>query len=118
MKSDDKDFFEELIDDETDSFAPELADADEFGEDDDIDEDDDASELRTAVLTKNEMLALLTLKTNERGGQIVRIDPRQTLPTAQRYESAEDAADWFRRSLATSRQNGWDVVYVGRPLFG
>ena len=118
MKSDDKDFFEELIDDETDTFAPELSDADEF-EDDDLDDDDDElSELRTAVLTKNEMLALLTLKTNERGGQIVRIDPRQTLPTAQRYETAEDAADWFRRSLATSRKNGWEVVYDGAPLFG
>lgn len=115
---DEKDFFEELIDDETDGFATDLADADEFDDDEDDADDEEMSELRTAVLTKNEMLALLTLKTNENGGQIVRIDPRQTLPTAQRYETAEEAIDWFRHSLATSRKNGWEVVYDGVPLFG
>lgn len=117
---DDKDFFEELIDDETEAFAPELADDDdEFDDDDDDDEEEgEPSRFRTAVLLKNELLALLTLKTNERGGQIVRIDPRESLPTARRYETAEEAAEWFRHSLATSRKNGWEVVYDGQPLFG
>lgn len=115
--SDDRDFFDELIDvdaerEEDESFA----DEDDGFEDDD--DDDEFSEVRTAVLSKNGMIALLTLKTNAAGGQIVRVDPRQPIPTARRYDDGEAAGRWFRRSLATSRNNGWSVEYDGQPLFG
>jgi hypothetical protein len=126
------DFDEELIiDDEpagtdagTDDDAEEdgyLPDDDEDGEGDDAeDEDDDEdAEVRTALLSKHEMIALISLRTTaEGGGRIVRVDPRQPLPAAKVYEDPADALRWFRRSLATSRRNGWEVVYDGEPLFG
>lgn len=114
--SDFNDYFDEMIDDETETEESEMSYFE--GETDDDEEDDEAFDVETAVLSKNGMLALLTLKTNESGGQIVRFDPREALPTAQRYDDEAEAARWFRRSLATSLRNGWTVVYDGEPLFG
>lgn len=112
------DNFDELIDDETET-EMESTSSFESGEEDDEEEDDEEPfDIQTAVLSKNGMLALLTLKTGESGGQIVRFDPREPLPTAQRYDDEEEAARWFRRSLASSLKNGWTVVYDGEPLFG
>lgn len=116
---DENDFFDDLIDDEAETRTSEFSEEDDFdGEDADEDDDDAESETQTAVLSKKGMLALLTVKTNEAGGQIVRVDPRQQVPTAQRYDTPESAVEWFRRSLATSRKNGWEVVYVGAPMMG
>jgi hypothetical protein len=114
------DFFDEMIDvdDEAEREAVEYADEGEDFDDGDDDDDDDALVVRTAVLTKNEMLALISLKSSDEGGQIVRFDPRDPLPAVQRYESESEALKWFRRSLATSRRNGWSVVYDGEPLIG
>jgi hypothetical protein len=111
------DYFDDLIDDETeteDTGATSYFD----GGDDDEEDGEETLDIQTAVLSKNGMLALLTLKTTESGGQIVRFDPREALPTAQRYDDEAEAAKWFRRSLATSLKNGWTVVYDGEPLFG
>jgi hypothetical protein len=113
-------------DDFEDDWPAEEADADEgsgadsFADDEDEDDDEDEGpvEVRTAVLTKREMLALLSVKTGARGGLLVRVDPRQPMPSAQTYEDGEAALRWFRRSLATSRRNGWEVVYAGEPLYG
>jgi hypothetical protein len=112
-------FFDEMIDVDDEAEREEVEYSDE-GEDfdGDDDDDDDALVVRTAVLTKNEMLALLSLKSSDEGGQIVRFDPREPLPAIQRYESDAEALKWFRRSLATSRRNGWSVVYDGEPLMG
>src|SRR5687768_12404583 len=118
------DFFDEMIDvdDEAEVEGEEVLDEDggyEGGDDEDEEgEDDLATVVRTAVLRKNDMLALLTLKATPEGGQIVRLDPRQRLPSMQRYETEEEALKWFTRSLATSRKNGWAVVYDGTPLVG
>jgi len=109
---DQNDFFEELIDDE-----PETEEA-EFFDDEDDEDDDESSEIRTVLMAKNDLIALLTLKVSPSGGQIVRVDPRESLPSAQRYEDEEMALTWFKRSLATSRKNGWNIVYDGEPLFG
>ena len=118
------DFFDEMIDvdDEAEVEGEEFLDEDGGYEGDDEEdeegEDDLATVVRTAVLRKNEMLALLSLKATPEGGQIVRLDPRQRLPSMQRYETEEEALKWFTRSLATSRKNGWAVVYDGAPLVG
>jgi hypothetical protein len=114
------DFFDEMIDvdDEAEVEAVEYSDEGDGFDDGDDDDDDDALVVRTAVLTKNEMLALLSLKSSDEGGQIVRFDPREPLPAIQRYDSESEALKWFRRSLATSRRNGWSVVYDGEPLIG
>ena len=119
------DFFDEMIDVDDEAAADEeeddFLDDDEGFEDDEDEEeveDDDSAVVRTAVLKKNDMLALLSLKATPEGGQIVRLDPRQRLPSMQRYETEEEALSWFTRSLATSRRNGWSVVYDGAPLVG
>lgn len=107
------DIFDEFVGADTDEeseFEPETGDED--------DDDADVLDVRTVVLTKNKMLALISLKTTTRGGLIVRVDPRQPLPVAKAYEDVGDAAHWFNRSLATSRRNGWLVIYDGAPLAG
>lgn len=93
-------------------------DADDAEESDDDYDDFDAAEVRTALLLKRDMLALLSVKTGDAGGLLVRVDPRQSAPAAQTYETADSALHWFRRSLSTSRRNGWEVIYDGPPLFG
>ncbi len=104
-----EDFFDEIIGEE---------EAYEDDADDDVDEDGEPFEVRTAVMQKNDLLAILSLRISAEGGRIVRVDPRQRVPSAQTYEDAEAATHWFNRSLATSRRNGWNVVYDGEPSFG
>ena len=80
--------------------------------------DDDDVFVRTAVLSKNNMIALLCIKTATEGGAICRVDPREAQPAVQLYDDPEKAIEWFNKSLSTSRQNGWQVVYDGLPLQG
>ena len=121
---DHNDFFDDMIDVDDEIERDDDAEAEEyFEEGDEFDgdeegEDDEPSVVRTAVLKKNDMLALISLRTTDSGGQIVRIDPRETMPSVQRYESQPEALKWFARSLATSRKNGWSVVYDGQPMIG
>ena len=94
-------------------FEQDLEDFDEF----------DETELgnikvRTTVLSKNNMIALLCVKTATEGGAICRVDPREERPAVQIYDDPEKAIEWFRKSLRTSLQNGWQVVYDGLPLQG
>ncbi len=95
-----------------DEFDEELAEFDDF--DDQVEE----VELRTAVLQKENMLALLCIKTATAGAAICRVDPREDRPAVQIYEDADAAIEWFTKSLRTSRRNGWNVVYDGLPLQG
>ena len=110
-----EDFFDEIVGEEE-----AYDETDEFGEDDGDEEDEEEPfEVRTAVMQKNDLLALLSLKISADGvGRIVRVDPRQSMPSAKTYEDAEAATHWFNRSLATSRRNGWQVIYDGEPSFG
>jgi hypothetical protein len=112
--NDDKDFFDDMIDDE---ISDELDSGDEL---EFMDQDDDERflTLRTVLLVKNEMVAVLGLKTSAESGMITRADPRQEMPSAQAYDDPEAAARWFNRSLATSKKNGWMVIYDGQPLVG
>ncbi|CAN5500472.1 hypothetical protein BH10ACI1_BH10ACI1_27980 [soil metagenome] len=74
--------------------------------------------VRTAVLSKNNMIALLCIKTASEGGAICRVDPRENVPSVQIYDDPEQAVEWFTKSLLTSKLNGWQVVYDGLPLQG
>lgn len=105
-----EDFFDDIISDEDE--------LESFEGDYEEEDDEEDAEVRTVVLAKNDMLALLSLKKSDEAGVIVRIDPRQPAPAAQRYDDAAAAVKWFNRSLATSKKNGWEVVFDGRPLFG
>jgi hypothetical protein len=111
--NDQNEFFDDVIGDDLE------ADDEEWeAEQDETEDDDEPVEVRTVVMAKNEMLALLGLKKSAQGGLIVRVDPREEKPAAQVYEDANAATRWFNRSVATSRKNGWDIVYDGTPLFG
>ena len=94
----------------------------EFDEDlaefDDFDAELDEVSMRTAVLQKNNMVALLCIKTASEGAAICRVDPREDRPAVQLYDDAEAAVEWFTKSLRTSRKNGWHIVYDGLPLQG
>lgn len=97
----------------------------EFDFDDDLEsyeefEADDDSEVlvRTAVLQKNNMVALLCIKSATAGAAICRVDPREPRPAVQLYDDPEAALHWFTRSLRSSRKNGWEIVYDGLPLQG
>jgi hypothetical protein len=102
-------------------FKPDFDFDEEFGDEiegfEDLD-DDDESFVRTAVLKKNGMVALLCVKTNTAGSSVCRVDPREDRPSMQFYDDSEAAMHWFARSLRTSRKNGWEVVYDGLPLQG
>jgi len=74
--------------------------------------------MRTAILSKNNMLALLCVKTATEGGAICRVDPREVNPAVQIYDDPQKAIEWFTKSLRTSKKNGWQVVYDGLPLQG
>ncbi len=93
-------------------FDEDLAEFDEF--DDELDD----VEVRTAVMQKDNMIALLCIKTATAGAAICRVDPREDRPAVQIYDDASAAVEWFTKSLRTSRQNGWNVVYDGLPLQG
>ena len=109
-----EDFFDEIIGEEE-----AYDETNELGDEDDGDDEEEPYEVRTAVMQKNDLLAILSLKISaDGGGRIVRVDPRQSVPSAQTYDDAEAATHWFNRSLATSRRNGWSVVYDGEPSFG
>ena len=95
-----------------DEFDEDLAEFDDF--------DDELGEIavRTAVMQKNDMIALLCIKTASVGAAICRVDPREDRPAVQIYDDANAAVEWFTKSLRTSRQNGWNVIYDGLPLQG
>ncbi len=95
-----------------DDFEQDIAEFEEF--DDELGE----IELRTAVMQKNDMIALLCIKTATAGAAICRVDPREERPAVQIYDDPSAAAEWFARSLNTSRRNGWSVIYDGLPLQG
>ena len=91
---------------------------DDLAEFDDFDSQFDVIAMRTAVMQKNEMIALLCLKTAPAGAAICRVDPREERPAVQIYDDATAALEWFTKSLRTSRRNGWNLIYDGLPLQG
>jgi hypothetical protein len=102
-------------------FEPDDLEFDNFSEEDFDNFDDlELSEvtMRTAILSKNNMLALLCVKTATEGGAICRVDPREANPAVQIYDDPQKALEWFTKSLRTSKRNGWQVVYDGLPLQG
>ena len=107
-----EEFDNDLDFDLEDDFDQDLAEFDEF-------EDELGNvQLRTAVMQKNNMIALLCIKTASAGAAICRVDPREERPAVQIYDDATAAVEWFTKSLRTSKRNGWSVIYDGLPLQG
>jgi Fe-S-cluster formation regulator IscX/YfhJ len=99
---------------EFEDFSQDLEDFDEFDDEQELDD----IQMRTAVLSKNNMVALLCIKTASAGGAICRVDPREANPSVQIYDDPQKAVEWFTKSLRTSKKNGWQIVYDGLPLQG
>lgn len=99
---------------EFEDFSQDLDDFDEFDDEQELDD----IQMRTAVLSKNNMVALLCIKTASAGGAICRVDPREANPSVQIYDDPQKAVEWFTKSLRTSKKNGWQIVYDGLPLQG
>lgn len=116
----DADFDLEELEDEIRERQEEDEENDDLAEFDALlaEDDDDPAWMRTAVLKKNNMFALLCIKSATRGAAICRVDPREDRPAIQLYADPEKAFEWFRKSLLTSRKNGWEVIYDGLPLRG
>jgi hypothetical protein len=93
-------------------------DFDELAEFQDFEDELDDVAVRTAVMQKNEMIALLSIKTAPAGAAISRVDPREDRPAVQIYDDPDAAVEWFTKSLRTSKKNGWQVIYDGLPLQG
>jgi hypothetical protein len=106
------DFDHEIDFDFEDEFADELEDFEEF------DDEENEVQVRTAVLQKNNMVALLCIKSASQGAAICRVDPRESRPAVQLYDDPVKALEWFTKSLRTSTRNGWNIVYDGLPLQG
>jgi hypothetical protein len=106
-----------MSDDYFDEYINEEPERDDFDESEEQTSPEDVDS-RSVVLVKQDMIALLGLKTSTGGGLIIRVDPRQKNPAAQTYDDPEAATKWFNRSLRTSRRNGWVVIYDGSPAFG
>lgn len=112
-------FMNDEYDYEDEGLDFEADDAGEFGDFDEYDEfEPEEVQMRTAVLSKNNMYALLCVKTATEGGAICRVDPRENQPSVQVYDDPAKAMEWFMKSLRTSKNNGWLVVYDGLPLNG
>ncbi len=90
-------------------------DSDDF---EDYEDDEIEMDIRTVVLSKNNMVGLLCMKTSVEGGAICRVDPRENNPSVQIYDNPDAAVEWFNKSLNSSRKNGWKLVYDGLPLMG
>ncbi|MBA2335041.1 MAG: hypothetical protein ACR2M8_11030 [Pyrinomonadaceae bacterium] len=101
-------------------FPPDFDFEDTDQEFEDFDDEAGLDELlvRTAVLQKNDMVALLCIKSATEGAAICRVDPRENHPSVQLYDDPDKALEWYTKSLRTSRRNGWNIIYDGLPLQG
>jgi len=74
---------------------------------------------RAVILVKNNILAFVGMATTSEGARVARFDPRSEPPVnVGPFEEVPKVAHAFRRSVETSRTNGWAVVYDGPPLLG
>lgn len=74
-------------------------------------------EIRTAIMSKNELLALVGMVSSDEGASITTIDPRRDHPMVKTYEPWL-VTDEFKKVLRLSLKNGWSVIYEGQPLWG
>ena len=74
-------------------------------------------EIRTLLMTKNNMLALIGMVKTDEQASITTLDPRREQPLVKTYEPWL-VADEFKKVLRLSLRNGWHVVYDGEPLKG
>jgi hypothetical protein len=74
---------------------------------------------RAVILVKHDHLALVGMATTPEGSRVARFDPRaEPRVSLGPLEDPPKVAYAFRRSIQTSKTNGWVVIYDGPPLIG
>lgn len=82
-------------------------------------EESEEVDFRAVILAKNDTLALVGMATTPEGARVARFDPRSEPPVSLGpLEDPPKVAYAFRRSVQTSKTNGWTVIYDGPPLTG
>lgn len=82
-------------------------------------EESEQVDFRAVILEKNDTLALVGMATTSEGARVARFDPRSEPPVSLGpLEDTPKVAYAFRRSIQTSKSNGWTVIYDGPPLVG
>ena len=82
-------------------------------------EEEQQIDFRAVILVKNDILALVGMATSSEGARVARFDPRAEPPVSLGpFEDLPKVAYAFRRSIQSSKTNGWAVVYDGPPLWG
>ncbi len=82
-------------------------------------EESEQVDFRAVILIKNDTLALVGMATTQEGARVARFDPRSEPPVSLGpFEEPPKVAYAFRRSLQTSKTNGWTIIYDGPPLIG
>ena len=74
-------------------------------------------EVRTLLMAKKDMLALIGMVKSDKEASITTIDPRQERPLVKTYEPWLVAGE-FKKVLRLSLRNGWHIIYDGEPLWG
>ena len=74
-------------------------------------------EIRTALMTKNDMFALVSLAIADDEASITTVDPRREQPLVKTYEPWLATGE-YRKVVRLSVRNGWRVIYDGQPLWG
>lgn len=76
-------------------------------------------DFRAVIMAKNDTLALVGMARTAEGARVARFDPRAEPPVSLGpLEDTPKVAYAFRRSVQTSKTNGWTVIYDGPPLVG
>lgn len=70
-----------------------------------------------AILTKDSLVATISLEQNQNGAQITTNDSRNTGRITRLIPKGK-ALRWMREAIMHSEENGWRLGYFGPPLKG
>ncbi len=73
---------------------------------------------RVVILTKGDMIGLLSLGSGEQSIRIISTDPRRPTPSVRVHENRDSAVAKFNQALVETLERGWKIAYDGEPLFG
>lgn len=73
---------------------------------------------RVVILTKDDMLGVLSLGSDGQETRVTSTDPRRPMPSVRVHEHRDAAVAEFNQALADTLERGWVIAYDGPPLFG
>lgn len=73
---------------------------------------------RIIILTKGDMIGLLSLGSGEQGTRVISTDRRRPIPSVRVHENRDSAVAEFNQTLAVTLGQGWKIAYDGEPIFG